>query len=144
MSSLIQRHGHPGGWSVLLACLAALALLAGCGGGGGGGGSTGGGGGPTSTVTLTGILQDKTTGIRLANRTVAVQGTALAGVTNAQGQFSIAGVPATAITLVITDSIGSVDGTLPVNVASLSGGATRSAGTLILDLSALPPPPPIS
>lgn len=144
MLSLIQRRGLSGGWSVLLACLAALALLAGCGGGGGGGGSTGGGGGPTSTVTLTGILQDKTTGILLANRTVTVQGTALAGVTNAQGQFSIAGVPATAITLVITDSIGSVDGTLPVNVASLSGGATRSAGTLILDLSALPPPPPIS
>lgn len=145
MIALIRRHGRPGWGSVLLACLAAMALLAGCGGGGGGGGTTGGttGGGGNSTVTLTGVLADKTTGILLGNRTVVVQGTALAGVTNAQGQFSIAGVPATAVTLVVTDSIGSLDGALPVNVAKLSGGGTRSAGTLTLDLSSLPPPPPI-
>lgn len=143
MFSLIRRHGRPG-WSALLACLAAIALLAaGCGGGGGGGGGNT-GGGLNNTVTLTGVLADKTTGILLTNRVVAVQGTALAGVTNGQGQFSIAGVPATAVTLVVTDSIGSVDGTLAVNVTKLSGGGTRNAGTLVLDLSNLPPPPPIS
>ncbi|MDQ2687380.1 MAG: carboxypeptidase-like regulatory domain-containing protein, partial [Armatimonadota bacterium] len=113
----IRRGMRPGWSSVLLACLAAIALLAGC-GGGGGGGSTGGGGVTPATVTVTGTLKDTTTGILLANRTVTVQGTALTGVTNAQGQFSIAGVPATTITLVIKDSVGSVDGTIPVNVAS--------------------------
>jgi len=132
---------------VLLASLAALALLAGCGGGGGGGGSaggtTGGGGTTGNTVTLSGTLQDKTFGYPLGGRTVAVQGTGLTGVTNAQGQFSIAGVPATAVTLVITDDLGVQDGTLAVNVGRLSGGAARSAGTLVLDLGALPGPPPI-
>jgi hypothetical protein len=142
MISLVRRH-QLGVWvRVLLAVTAALALLAGCGGGGGGGGSTG-GGTTAGVATLTGTLQDKTTGILLQNRTVTVQGTGLSGVSNAQGQFSIAGVPTTTVTLIVTDSVGVQDGTIVVNVGRLSGGATRTAGSLILDLGALPAPPPI-
>lgn len=140
---LTRRQALPGWVRVLVAGLAAMALLAGCGGGGGGGATGGGGGAQNGVATLTGRIQDKSSGYYLGGRTVVVQGTSLVGVTDAQGQFSIAGVPVTTVTLIITDNIGVQDGTLMVNVGRLSGGATRSAGTLTIDLGNLPSPPPI-
>lgn len=138
MISFVRPQGRKPWAALILAAVALIALLAGCGGGGGGGGTT-----PGTTVTLQGTLQDKSSGIKLQNRTVQVQNTNLIGITNSQGQFSIAGVPAGNVTLVVTDSIGTPNGTVAVNVGRLSGGAVRDAGILTLDLGSLPPPPPI-
>ncbi len=115
-------------------------LLAGCGGGGGGGGGSApnpGSGGPTntqSTASITGVLQDKATGFLLPGRTVTVQGTSLAGVTDSNGAFAIANVPTRSITLVITDAGGTPNGTFSVDISKI-GGSPRSLGTIQLTVS---------
>ncbi len=135
------------------ACASALAvmttgLLAGCGGGGGGGGSTsstgtttGSTGGTTqaSTASIVGVLQDKATGTLLPGRTVTVQGTGLAGVTDSNGAFSIANVPTTSVTLVIVDASGSPNGTYSVDISQI-GGSPRNVGTIELVVSTGTPP----
>jgi hypothetical protein len=125
-----------------LAAAAVAVLLAGCGGGGGGGSSSGGGGGTPKTVTITGTLQDKSTGILLPNRTVTVRNTSLSGTTNTQGQFSIGSVPVTTITLDVKDSTGTSDGSSSAIDLSKISGTTRNVGTIQLDVSGTSPPPP--
>lgn len=135
--------------------LLVMGLLAGCGGGGGGGSSspTGGGGGNTggtpqpSTASITGVLQDKATSTLLPGRTVTVQGTSLAGVTDGNGAFSIGNVPTSSVVLVIVDAAGVSNGTYSVDIGALSG-SPRNLGTIQLAVSAggLSPPgaPPIT
>lgn len=116
-------------------------LLTGCGGGGGGGsvtnpGSGGGGGGTTqsSTASITGVLMDKATGNVLPGRTVTVQGTSLAGVTDGNGAFAIGNVPTTSVTLVIVDASGSPNGMFSVDISKISG-SPRNLGTIQLTVS---------
>ncbi len=117
-------------------------LLAGCGGGGGGSSSPATGGGnpgppPTSipsTASITGVLQDKTTGTLLPGRTVTVQGTSLAGVTDGNGAFSIANVPITSVTLVIVDASGTANGNFSADISKISG-SPRNLGTIQLTVS---------
>ena len=128
-----------------LAAIATAVLLAGCGGGGGGGGSTSGGGGGTTTpltVTVTGTLQDKSTGILLPNRTVVVHGSSLSGTSNTQGQFTIGSVPITTIVLDVTDNTGTADGSSAAIDLSKISGTTRNVGTIQLNVSGSSPPPP--
>lgn len=144
----------------LLAVLAAaLATLAGCGGGGGGGGD----GSPSTTgtttgvsttgtttgtanapYTLTGTLKDTSTSTPLSNRTVSVAGTALSGTTDANGVFSIANVTAVStISLQVKEvSSGALDGSVSVDTSKFSGNP-RNIGVVTIDLSGLPPPPPL-
>lgn len=119
-------------------------LLAGCGGGGGGsssGGGSPGGSAPSSTASITGILQDQATSIVLPGRTVTVQGTSLSGTSNGNGAFSIANVPVGSVTLVIVDATGTANGMYSVNISSLSG-SPRNLGTIKLAVSTNPPPAP--
>ncbi|MDR3708510.1 MAG: carboxypeptidase-like regulatory domain-containing protein [Capsulimonadaceae bacterium] len=121
--------------AVLLA-LCSLALLAGCGGGGGGGG------GSTNVVTVTGTVLDELTAKPLAGRTVTLKGTAQSGTTDAKGVFTIANVTTGSYTLVVTDSLGDTDGSVAVAVAGGNGG-TDSLGSISVDTSSAPPPPPL-
>jgi len=132
----------------MLAVMAA-GLLTGCGGGGGGGsttatGGSGGGGGSTtqtSTASITGVLQDKATGLLLRGRTVTVQGTSLAGVSDSNGAFSIANVPTTSVTLVIVDASGTPNGMYSVDISKI-GGSPRNIGTIQLAVSGNGTAPP--
>jgi hypothetical protein len=93
-------------------------------------------------VTVTGTLQDSSTGILLQNRTVTVSGTSLTGTSNSAGVFSIASVPVTTIILTVTDSNGASDGSSSaINLAKLSGNP-RNVGTVSLDVTGSSPPPP--
>lgn len=139
-----MRHGAS--FSICAAALAVLCTMvfAGCGGGGGGSTPPGGtppGIPPATTATITGVLQDQPTSTLLVNRTVTVQGTTLSGISNSQGQFSIAGVPLSSITLIIRDSNGAANGQYTVNVSTLSG-SPRNLGTILLNVSGSVPPPP--
>lgn len=141
MKTAIQR------WACapLLAVMTA-GLLAGCGGGGGGTIPITPVPGPTqpSTASITGVLQDKATGTLLSGRTVTVQGTGLAGVTDGNGAFSIANVPLSSVTLVIIDAAGASDGFYSVDVSQVSGNP-RNLGVIQLAVSTGgPPAPPIS
>lgn len=114
-------------------------LLTGCGGGGStpttnGGGGNGGSNPQTGTASITGVLQDKATGILLSGRTVTVQGTSLAGVSDGNGAFSIANVPATSVTLAIVDAGGTANGTYSVDISKISG-SPRNVGTIQLTIS---------
>ncbi len=133
------------------ACVPVLAilvtgLLAGCGGGGSGSSPVMGGPAQPSMVTITGVLQDQTSGNFLPGRTVTVQGTGLAGVTDGSGAFSIANVPVASVTLVIVDAAGSSNGTYSVDLSTI-GGSPRNLGTIKLAVSggagAPPGGPPI-
>ena len=126
-----------------LAGMAVVALLTGCGGGGGGGGST-----TTTqaqTASVTGQLKDQTTSNVLPNRTVAVANTSLTAVSDAQGNFTLSSVPVTSITLNVTDSNGTSDGTAgPYNLSSISG-STKNIGVVTLNIYGSgggPPAPP--
>jgi hypothetical protein len=148
MMEVFQRRGLASWGRIALAGIAAAVLMTGCGGGGGGGGSstTGGtttGGGSTQTVSVTGVLKDKTTGNVLPSRTVSVENTSLSATSDSTGTFTIGSVPVESITLSIVDSNGTSDGTATYNLSSYSGNP-RNIGTVTLDVSSDggPPPPP--
>lgn len=122
--------------------LGASALLSGCGGGGSSSTSTGSSAGFQATVSITGTLVDQLTQMPLVSRTVTVAGTSLSTLTNSSGVFIIADVPVGTQELLITDSLGNTDGSTSVVVFEASDG-TDDLGTLAINTSNSPPPPPL-
>jgi hypothetical protein len=141
MTNLFQGRGLASWGRIALAGVAAAVLMTGCGGGGGGGGNND-GGNNGQTVTITGKLEDKTTSNVLPNRTVAIQGLSLSATSDSSGNFTINTVPVQSVILSITDSNGVSDGTVTYDLSKYSGNP-RNIGIVTLDLSNLPPPPPV-
>ncbi|MDR3711044.1 MAG: carboxypeptidase regulatory-like domain-containing protein [Capsulimonadaceae bacterium] len=132
---IADRKRSPIKLAVAILVLSAATLLAGCGGGGGGNSGS-------NVVTVNGKVADKLTSKPLASRVVSLSGTSFSATTDASGAFSFAGVTTGTYTLVIKDSLGSTDGAVAVDVSG-ANGAADDLGTISIDTSGTPPPPPL-
>jgi hypothetical protein len=134
---------------LVIGLLPVLAFAAGCGGGGGGGGGGEGGNTIPTSFNMAGTLKDTATGIAVKGRVVSVKNDASHhATTDSTGHFVISNVPGADVasngflTLVVAESSGFVDGDVSANVGAASGDP-RDVGTMDINISGSPPPPPL-
>ncbi len=122
---------------VALALIAAAVLFAGCGGGGDGGNGV-------ATGSVSGTITYAATGNPLGGITVAIGG--ISTTTNANGQFTLNGVPAGAQVLQITADAARdlvIPPGVPLAVDVTAGGTTQlPAPVQMVDDVDSPPEPP--